>query len=167
MNDRKAHAFVLLCARYESIGIQKVECFAELTFCVPFEFLSTDSKRSEESLHGNSCTSLRNVGIVPVGSKKEHTCLATLPDLLVSFPVLPNSSTVPIGASFAVAVVRVTLSDNAHKEDKASPRNPNVSTEERSSNEDILDVQCFNADQSIHYYRRHLYCESSHSPTLS
>lgn len=58
MNDRKTHSFIFLCARDESIGIQKVKCFAKLTFCVAFEFLPTDSKRGEESFYNNGCTSL-------------------------------------------------------------------------------------------------------------
>lgn len=91
--------------------------------------------------------------------KRKHTCLAVLPDLLFNLPVLSNSNTVPIGASFEEAVVRVTLSDNAHREDKASPRNPNVSIAERSSKEDILEVQCFNAVQSSQY-NRYLHVEN-------
>lgn len=52
---------------------------------------------------------------------------------------------VPIGACVAVAVVTVTLSERAHREERASPRKPNVKTEVRSENEASFDVWCFNA----------------------
>ena len=63
--------------------------------------------------------------------------------LLVTFPLRPSSITVPIGASEAVAVVTVTDSLRAHKEETASPLKPNVETVVRSSNEDSLEVWCF------------------------
>jgi len=47
---------------------------------------------------------------------------------------------VPIGACAAVAVVILTLSESAQREERASPRNPNVRTEVRSEKEAILDV---------------------------
>lgn len=52
---------------------------------------------------------------------------------------------VPIGVCVAVAVVTVTVSESAHKEERASPRKPNVSTEVRSEKEASFDVWCFNA----------------------
>ena len=52
---------------------------------------------------------------------------------------------VPIGACVAVAVVTVTPSERAHREERASPRKPNVRTEVRSEKESSLDVWCFNA----------------------
>jgi hypothetical protein len=52
---------------------------------------------------------------------------------------------VPIGACVAVAVVTVTLSERAHREERASPRNPNVRTEVRSVKDASLDVWCFSA----------------------
>ena len=52
---------------------------------------------------------------------------------------------VHIGACFAVAVVMVTLSERAHREERACPRKPNVRTEVRSENEASFDVWCFNA----------------------
>jgi len=52
---------------------------------------------------------------------------------------------VPIGACVAVVVVIVTLSESAHREERASPRKPNVRTEVRSEKEASFDVWCFNA----------------------
>jgi len=52
---------------------------------------------------------------------------------------------VPIGACVAVAVVTVTLSESAHREERASPRKPNVRTEVRSVKEASFEVWCFNA----------------------
>jgi len=70
----------------------------------------------------------------------DHTCLATLELEFISLPFLSISSMVPIGASLAVAVVRVTPSLRAHKEDNASPRKPKVKTVERSSKAASLEV---------------------------
>ena len=64
--------------------------------------------------------------------------------LLVTFPLRSSSITVPIGASETVAVVTVTDSLSAHKEETASPLKPKVETVVRSSNEDSLEVWCFN-----------------------
>ena len=47
-----------------------------------------------------------------------------------------------MGASADVAVVMVTRSDSAHNEEIASPRNPKVCTDLRSSNTFILEVWC-------------------------
>ena len=55
------------------------------------------------------------------------------------------SKHVPIGAF--VLVVTVTDSERAHREDRASPRKPNVWTVVRSEKEDSFEVQCFNARQ--------------------
>jgi len=63
--------------------------------------------------------------------------------LLVTFPLRSSSITVPIGASETVAVVTVTDSLSAHKEEIASPLKPKVETVVRSSNEDSLEVWCF------------------------
>lgn len=60
--------------------------------------------------------------------------------LLVTFPLRSNSMTVPIGASEIVAVVIVTDSLTAHKEEIASPLKPKVETVVSSSNEDSLEV---------------------------
>ena len=62
--------------------------------------------------------------------------------LLVIFPLLSSSMTVPIGAPEVVAVVIVTDSLNAHREEIASPRKPKVETVVRSSKEDSLEVWC-------------------------
>ena len=62
--------------------------------------------------------------------------------LLVTFPLRSSSITVPIGASELVAVVIVTESLNAHREEIASPRKPKEETVVRSSNEDSLEVWC-------------------------
>lgn len=64
---------------------------------------------------------------------------------LVSRPALSKTRMVPIGACVAVAVVTVTLSDSAHREERASPRKPNVRTEVISEKEASFDVWCFNA----------------------
>lgn len=69
-------------------------------------------------------------------------------DLLVTFPLRSISITVPIGVSETVAVVTVTDSLSAHKEEIASPRKPKVETVVRSSNEDSLEVQCFKPGKS-------------------
>jgi hypothetical protein len=50
-----------------------------------------------------------------------------------------------MGAWAAVAVVMPTLSESAHREERASPRKPNVRTEVRSEKEASFDVWCFNA----------------------
>ena len=50
----------------------------------------------------------------------------------LSFPELPNSSLLPLGASSAVAVT-MWKSDRAHSEERASPRNPKVVTDSRSA----------------------------------
>jgi len=50
-----------------------------------------------------------------------------------------------MGACEVVAVVTLTLSERAHREERASPRKPNVRTEVRSEKEVSLDVWCFNA----------------------
>ena len=68
------------------------------------------------------------------------TWRATLVLLLVTFPPRSNSMTVPIGASETVAVVIVTDSLSAHKEEIASPLKPKVETVVSSSNEDSLEV---------------------------
>ena len=73
------------------------------------------------------------------------TWRATFPLQLVRRPPLLNTRMVPIGACVAVAVVTVTLSERAHREERASPRNPNVRTEVRSVKDASLDVWCFNA----------------------
>ena len=73
------------------------------------------------------------------------TWRATFPLLLVRRPVLSKIRMVPIGACVTVAVVTVTLSERAHREERASPRKPNVRTEVRSENEASFDVWCFNA----------------------
>ena len=73
------------------------------------------------------------------------TCLATLPLLLTTFPALSNSKIVPIGASEAVAVATVIDSHRVQREDKASPLNPKVNTEDRSSKDESLDVWCLRA----------------------
>jgi len=36
--------------------------------------------------------------------------------------------------------VRIETEDKAHKDERASPRNPNVDTEDRSENEESLEV---------------------------
>ena len=63
--------------------------------------------------------------------------------LLVTFPLRSSSITVPIGVSETVAVVTITDSLSAHKEEIASPRKPKVETVVSSSNEDNLEVWCF------------------------
>ena len=73
------------------------------------------------------------------------TWRATFLLLLASRPTLSKTRTVPIGDCVAVAVVTVTLSERAHREERASPRKPNVRTEVRSENEASFDVWCFNA----------------------
>ena len=73
------------------------------------------------------------------------TWRATFPLLLVRRPALSKTRMVPIGACVAVAVVTVTLSERAHREERASPRKPNVRTEVRSENEASFDVWCFKA----------------------
>jgi hypothetical protein len=50
-----------------------------------------------------------------------------------------------MGAWAAVAVVMLTLSESAHREERASPRKPNVRTEVISEKEASFDVWCFNA----------------------
>jgi hypothetical protein len=52
-----------------------------------------------------------------------------------------------MGVWAAVAVVMLTLSESAHREESASPRKPNVRTEVRSEKEASFDVWCFNAMQ--------------------
>ena len=42
-------------------------------------------------------------------------------------------------------MVTLTLSDNAHSEERASPRKPKVRTEVRSEKEASFDVWCFSA----------------------
>ena len=46
----------------------------------------------------------------------------------------------PIGTSEVVAVVTVTDSVSAQSDERASPLNPKVATEARSSNEESLEV---------------------------
>ena len=75
--------------------------------------------------------------------------------VLVAFPLRSSSITVPIGASETVAVVTVTDSLNAHKEESASPRKPNVETAVRSSNEDSLEVWCFRPVMGEVFERTH------------
>jgi len=50
-----------------------------------------------------------------------------------------------MGACAEVAVVTLTLSESAHREERASPRKPKVRTEVRSENETSFEVWCFNA----------------------
>lgn len=60
------------------------------------------------------------------------------------------SKLVPIGAF--VLVVTVTDSERAHRDDRASPRKPNVWTVVKSEKEDSFEVQCFNASSRVNDY---------------
>lgn len=71
--------------------------------------------------------------------------------LPVTFPLRSNSITVPIGASEVVAVVIMTDSLNAHREEIASPRKPKEETVVRSSNEDSLEVWCLRPMENGEY----------------
>ena len=73
-------------------------------------------------------------------SRKGTFAEATFFEMIV--PWWSNSSLVARGASAAVAVV-IWTSDRAHRELKASPRNPKVSNPSIFSNVDSLEVWCF------------------------
>ena len=68
------------------------------------------------------------------------TCLATVLRCFI-LPFVSSSKQVPIGA--AVEVTTWTDWHKAHSEDKASPRKPNVSSDERSLYVVNLEVWCF------------------------
>jgi hypothetical protein len=57
---------------------------------------------------------------------------------------------VPTGAESEVAVVIMTLLHMAHREERASPRNPKVRTVVKSAKEDNLEVWCFRAIIYMH-----------------
>jgi len=82
------------------------------------------------------------------------TCRATLPLELVRRPALSKTRTVPIGDCVAVAVVTMTPSESVHRDERASPRKPNVTTEVRSEKEASFDVWCFNAAHSFSFLQR-------------
>lgn len=64
-------------------------------------------------------------------------CRAAFP-LLPTLPLCSISRTTPIGGS--TAVVTTTDSQSAQSEDKASPRNPKVTTVDKSEKEDNFEV---------------------------
>ena len=74
-----------------------------------------------------------------------RTCRAAFPLLLATRPRASISSTVPIGASAAVAVVTATCALSPQSEDSASPLNPNERTVDRSANAASFEVWCFSA----------------------
>jgi hypothetical protein len=72
-----------------------------------------------------------------------------------------------MGTSEAVAVVTVTDSLNAHREEIASPRKPKVDTVVRSSNEDSLEVWCLRPTKGRDSERIHTGGSQVHSPMES
>jgi hypothetical protein len=137
----QSHTSVLGCAWNQCVCIQQVKCLAKLPLCVSFELLTAHRQGFEK--RGNSnCRSPLHMRQLCYERCLEvlHTCLATFELEFRSRPFRSISSIVPMGASLAVAVVRVTPSLRAHSEDNASPRKPKVKTVARSSKAASLDV---------------------------
>ena len=63
-----------------------------------------------------------------------------MPKSSLTFPLLSNWMTVPIGVSSAVEVVISTAEESPQRDERASPLNPNERTDVRSANELSLDV---------------------------
>lgn len=121
-----------------------MQSFTKFALRVALKLFAAHWERLEQTSYGHSSTALSMVDILHQDTNEpyqtERTCRAARPLLLVSLPCLSNSSTVPIGASDAVAVKTVAEADSAHSEESASPLKPKVLTEVRSVNDDNFDV---------------------------
>jgi hypothetical protein len=101
-----------------------------------FEFFSTDGERKEEISNCDHCSALETCEnkINELGTILKLTCLAIL-CFFRTFPLTSISRETPMGGT--VAVVIVTDSDKAQREESASPQKPNVRIVESSAKDDL------------------------------